>query len=228
MKVVDVVRSCRRRWYIVGFVMVSTAALCVFLLLSSGVYWARSQVIFLGPPVPTKPNKLDSSSAGLIATAGLIEREMNARRSRIPATSSDVLLIDQGIYDGEQVKLPNNGGQWSTNFNEPVLDIQASGKDSAVVQARMNNMIAEVETILARMQDDAGVRSSERISTTLAPPNVQVNFARGNRTRAAAIAALLGICLSVAAAVGVEAVGRRIRGWRFSRRVSLPVGGSAR
>lgn len=204
MRPADILRACRRRWYVLGVGLALTAVLGSFVLLSHGVYWARSQVILLGPPVPSRPNKLDSSSAGVIATAGLIEREMNANRTRVPATSIDVLLMDQGIYDGEQVKLPNNGGQWSTNFNQPVLDVQATGPNPAVVQNRMDTMIAQIEAILNRMQDEAGVRPSNRITTILAPPVVHVNYSRGNRTRAAAVLALLGLILSLAAAVAAE------------------------
>ena len=36
-------------------------------------------------------------------------------------------LVDQGVYDGAQIRQPNYGGQWSNNFTEPVLEVQASG-----------------------------------------------------------------------------------------------------
>ena len=98
----DLVGSCLRRWYVVVLGLVLTVAAAVLVGLAPGVYWARTQVLLLGPPSESRPNKLDSNSAGLIATAGLIEHEMNIGRHPIPATSVDVTLLDQGVYNGDK------------------------------------------------------------------------------------------------------------------------------
>ena len=161
LTIYDVLRACGRRWYAVALGLAITSLVVVALLSQPGVYWARSQILFLGPPVPTRPNKLDSNSGGLIATAGIIEREMNAHRTRIPATSADVTLLDQGVYDGELVRLPNSGGQWATNFADPTLDIEASGDSPDSVRTRIEAMTEEAATILARRQDESWCRDTQ-------------------------------------------------------------------
>ena len=153
-------------------------------------------MLLLGPPSESRPNKLDSNSAGLIATAGLIERELNTGRRRIPATSIDVTLVDQGVYDGEQVRLPNNGGQWATNFDQPILDIQASGPSSAIVQARIGEMVKQIDQILQRRQDDAAVRSANRITVALSPPVVQIHYAAAIANECVLVTIALGLSLT--------------------------------
>jgi hypothetical protein len=190
-------RRCMRRWYVLLLGVLLTAAAAASVSLLPGVYWARTQVLLLGPPSETRPNKLDSNSAGLIATAGLVERELNAGRQRIPATSIDVTLVDQGVYDGEQVRLPNNGGQWATNFDQPVLDIQASGPSSAIVQERIDKMVKQTDQILQRRQNEAGVGQANRITVALSPPVVETHYAQGDRQRAAFLTITLGLSLTL-------------------------------
>ena len=212
MRVSDILSACAKRWYIMALGLGLVSIVAVAIVMSPGVYFARTQVVFLGPPVPARPNKLDSSSEGLISTAGLIEREMNATRNRIPATGADVTLVDQGVYDGEQIKLPNNGGQWATNFNEPVLDVQATGPNAAVVERRMDEMVSEISTILDRRQNEANVAEPNRITITLSPAETQVRYMRGDRKRAVAVAVVLGGCMTISAAVLLDrTLGRRRR-----------------
>jgi hypothetical protein len=191
------VGRCLRRWYVVVIGLLVTAAAAALIGLAPGVYWARTQVLLLGPPSESRPNKLDSNSEGLIATAGLIEHEMNVGLHPIPATSPDVTLLDEGVYDGEQVRLPNNGGQWATNFNQPVLDVQASGPSRAIVQQRIDGMVQEIEQILERRQDDAGVSPAHRITIALSPPEMQIRYVRGDAKRAVLVTGALGVSLTL-------------------------------
>src|SRR6476646_8847765 len=112
----DVWRGCARRWYVLALGLLLTIGAVGYVNVAPGVYWSEARVVLLGPPSPARPNKLDSSSGSLIATAGVVEREMSSTRKSIPAISNDVTLVDQGVYDGEQVRMPNYGGQWATNF----------------------------------------------------------------------------------------------------------------
>lgn len=205
----DVARACLRRWPVLLVGVLLTLVGVVYVYSAPGVYWARSKVVLLGPAVPVRPNKLDSNSAGLIATAGIVAREMNARRSYIPATSPDVTIVDQGIYDGEIVRVPNYGGQWASNFTDPVLDIEASAGDPETVKRRMDAMVAEAEAILDRRQDEAGVNKANRITIAVSPQQVQVYYSQGNRSRGSAAALGLGLCLSVAAATTLDLTVRR-------------------
>ena len=122
---------------------------------------------------------------------------MNIGRHPIPATSIDVTLLDQGVYNGEQVRLPNNGGQWATNFNQPVLDVQASGPSRAIVQQRIDGMVQEIEQILERRQDEAAVSPANRIAVAFSPPEIQIRYVRGDTKRAVLVTSALGLSLTL-------------------------------
>jgi hypothetical protein len=192
-----------RRWIALALVVLATGLAVVNVQLTPGVYWARTEVVLLGPPNQVRPNKLDSNSAGLIATAGLIEREMRATRTSIPATSNEVTLVDQGVYDGEQVRMPNYGGQWATNFDQPVIDLQASAASPQVVRDRMLGMIAQAQAILRRRQDEAHVAPANRISIALSPAQIRVNYSAGAKPRAQAVLLLVGALLAAGCARGL-------------------------
>jgi hypothetical protein len=211
----DLVGRCMRRWYVVVLGVVLTTVAVANVSLLPGVHWARAHVLLLGPPSAMRPNKLDSGSAGLIATAGLIEREMNTGVRRIPATSNEVTLVDQGIYDGEQVHVPDNGGQWANNFDQPVLDVQASGPTSAIVEQRIEAMVHQIEEILRRRQDDAGVSPANRITVASSPRVTHVYYARGDRNRAVLLTTTLGLWLTLWSVIFVD---RRLAARRSGNR----------
>ena len=209
MTVRDVMQSCLHRWPILLIGLLLTIGGVVYVQAAPGVYWARTKVILLGPPVDARPNKLNSNSDGLIATAGLIAREMNPSRTFIPSTSPDVTIVEQGIYDGEVVRVPDHGGQWASNFSDPVLDIQASAADPQTVKRRVESMVAEAQSILERMQDGAGVNTANRITVAVSPQQIEVHYSAGDRRRGGVAALGLGVCLSIAAATTVDLAVRR-------------------
>ena len=175
-----------------------------------------------------RPNKLDSNSAGLIATAGVIEREINAGRTGVPVIGNDVTLVDQGIYDGAQVRQPNYGGQWSNNFTEPVLEVQAAGRTPEIVEQRMAVMTGEISAILERRQDEAGVARSSRITLALSPAQTRIAYGRGDRRRAVGMTGLLGFATTFAAIGWVEQRRqRRITAWQQAQleRLDLAIAG---
>jgi hypothetical protein len=201
----------RSRWswaaLLIGLCL--TAVAVAHVVAAPGVYWARSQVVLLGPVLPSSMNKLDGRSDGLVATAGLIAREMNLSGGAVPVTSNLVTLPDQGVYDGMQVRQPNSGGQWAVNFEQPVLQLQASGPSAEVVRQRIESMIAQAAAILDRRQNEADVTRSLRITLAVSPAQVQVQYSSGDRPRAAATAVLLGLSLTAASVAVLESARAR-------------------
>jgi len=195
----DILKALWRSWYVAAFGIVATGLTMFLIAAHPGVYWAQLDIVFLAPRTDTNPNSLAYTSGSLIATAGLVEREVNKGVS-IPATaSSSVTLVGRGVRDGYEIRLPNNGGQWSNNYDRPVLDIQVVGGAKADVRRRLDQVIAKVETALVELQDRDNVAVEARITTQSAPKYAAIFHLYGQPKRALAVAALLGLSLTIVA-----------------------------
>lgn len=204
----DVFAACRRRWYVVLVGLLATGAVLGALASVGAVSSAQAEVVFLAPTTPSNPNRLASAATSVVATAGLVERLVN-RGSAPPATSDSVTLLGRGVRDGSSVVLPDSGGQWAQNFDRPVLVIQVTGPDNDEVSARLLALVAEVEQTLKRIQVEEGIRSRHRISASLVPAEPRVQREQGHRARALGTALLLGLALTVVAALTTDRVLRR-------------------
>jgi hypothetical protein len=208
------VGSMLRRWPIMIMGLLLTLAVCVVTWRASGVYWASTKVYFLVPASANQPNQIAPDNSAAIGFAGLIQTEINGGIPPREATSPDVTLVDEGIYDGWSVLLPDTGGQWATNFEESSLIVQASGPSAEVVKSRMNSLIDQITRLVAAREDAANVALAFRVDFTMSPPVVAVQYSNGHRSRAVAIIVLLGVGLSLAACsvVDLAATTRRRRG----------------
>ncbi len=164
----------------------------------TGVYASRQNVYFVAPALPDNSNRAAFTTDGVIATAGLVAQMVDPRLSG-PNTTSETSLSDEGYTHAERVKLPNAGGQWSLNFNQPVLDLQVVGTDPTQVDAQMRRLQSDVLTTLQRVQQRDGVRESRRITTAPVQP-ATVTHLTGDRRRATMMTVLLGSVLTLAAA----------------------------
>jgi hypothetical protein len=178
--------------------LVVTLAVCALTWRAPGVYWASTKVYFLVPATERQPNRLADNS-GAIEFAGLIQTEVNRGIPPSGATSPDVTLVDEGIYDGWSVRLPDTGGQWANNFPESSLIVQASGRTPEVVQTRMNALINEITRLVAAREAAAKVPATLQVDFTMSPSVVAVQYSNGHRSRAVIVIAVLGIALGLAA-----------------------------
>lgn len=193
----DFYRSLLRRWPVALVGILLTSVLCVVALRAPGVYWARSKVYFLVPETTAQPNQLAPDSSAAIAFAGLIQTEINAGIPLRRATSPDVTLLDEGIYDGWSVFLPDTGGQWAHNFSEASLIVEASGPTPEVVRSRMNALIDQIARRAAAREDAANVPAALRVDFAMSPQAVAVQYSNGHRSRALAIIFALGVAVSL-------------------------------
>ena len=198
MTVAELWGALRRRWLVMLFGLFLTLAVCLLTARLPGVYWASTKVYLLVPASAVKPNQLIPADAA-IDFAGLIEAEVNHGVPARQATSPDVTLVDQGIYDGWSVLQPDTGGQWAHNFTESSLIVQASGPTAAIVQTRMDNLIHEIVQLATAHENSAHVAADERVELTMSPGTVAVQYSNGNHRRALEIIVLLGVGLSLAA-----------------------------
>lgn len=197
MTVWDLMGACRRHFMVFVVGLLFTAGMGVWVSSQEGVYWAQSDMIFLGPTSSRFPNSLSSGSESLIGTASIVKNRVGLGDDLKATSSASITLVDDGVHDGTLVRLPNFGGQWSDSFSQPVLDIQAVGSSPDVVNERMQFMQLRITQALKEMQDEAGVDKYNRIQIQASPNKIEVVYVQGSRMRAVIITTLLGISFSL-------------------------------
>lgn len=163
---------------------------------------------FLAPTSSSFPNSLLVSSQSLTITAGAVGKVVGSKPSGAHVVSASVTLVGEGIRHGYSVVLPNSGGQWASNFDQSLLDVQAVGTTAAEVNATMKMVLGRISDALAALQAQWHVSSVNLIRTQLSPSSPQLYYQAGSRIRSFAATLLLGLGVTVAA---TAAVGRRIR-----------------
>ena len=185
-----------------------TFAFCYRALHKPGVYRAQVDVLFLPPASGVFPNALFSRPGGLVSIAGVVGKMVDSDSQSAHVVSPTVTLANQGIRDGSSVTLPDDGGQWTSNFDRAQLDVQAVGASPTAVEQTVTTLVAAINAKLSWLQDRANVASVNRIGTSLNPGQVQVYYEAGRRSRAVLATALLGLALTVVLAAYVR---RRLR-----------------
>ena len=200
----DIGAAVRRHWLLaVSGVLLSLAA-AGLVAHQPGIYWSQANVQFLLPVTDGNPNSYQFSSNSLITLAGVVGKAVGGSGSGAAPTSDEVTLVGTGIRSGYSVRLPNSGGQWATNFDKAQLDVQAAGATPAEVTGTMERVISEIETELRTRQEEAGVRPSLMVTTTVSPPNIPIYQGRGSRIRAVGASLLIGLALTTITVVAVD------------------------
>jgi hypothetical protein len=186
----DILDVLRRRWLIALLLLAGAVVALHAAAQYPPVYSSRVEVRFLPPQTSRNPNSLEFTTGGVIATAGLVARTLTAA-SEEPPSATTVLLHDRGIREGTSVVVPNSGGQWAANFEDPILDVQAVGASPEDVSALRDDRVAAIKAELARLQAD--VPTKLRITTATTPVDPMVEAKQGSPHRALlALTVLLG------------------------------------
>lgn len=204
----DLARAALRRWIVLVAGAAVTLGIMYGTTLDDGVFWSRTQVVFLAPPSTAYPNALNTKSEDLIITAGVVAKTVAGPDAVAKYASSDATLVGEGVRDGWSIRLPDTGGQWATHFAEQVLYVEVVGATAAEVEARQGEIIAQIAEELDRLQRDAGVAPVNDITVTVAPESTVVHHVQGSRARSAGMAGLLGACATFAVIVVLETRGR--------------------
>lgn len=221
MTTTEVLRILWRRWYLVLAGLALTALVAFPVLTRAPVYFTDVQVQLVPPAGPERG--LTDRNEGLIALAGLVERSLGDRRDAAAPVSPQVSLVDMGIREDVLVMVPDSGGQWSTNFTQPVLQVQAVDTTPEAAVARREDAVAEVESALRQVQLDQGVAASQLVVTRQLPDDPDVVAATGSRPEAAAVVGLLGLLLTVLAVAHAD----HLPAWLRRRRRRRPTVGDA-
>lgn len=176
-----------------------------------GVYFSRVNVVFLLPQSGSHPNVLQANNSGLITLAGAVGKTVSDPATSVQVVSDSVTLPGEGITHGYAVRLPNSGGQWAANFDQPVLDIQAVGTTIDEVSTTVNTVVARIRAELSSMQSAAHVNKFNLVTTRLSPPAPPLYLITGSKIRGLAITLLLGSGLTAAATLSVARAVRRRR-----------------
>lgn len=203
MTVWDVIHAVRRQWALALVGILVTVAGVYAATTASGVYYQQVFVVFLPPDLGRETNALRYPGGSLVATAGLVGRQVSARPQGPVPVSTTVTIVDLGIRDGALARLPNTEAysQWSTNFNRPMLDVQIVGDSPERVRARMTLTLSEIRRTLREGELAAGAREDRLIRTVLNPPTPPVFYQRGSSSRAGVASAALGMGLTLTLAV---------------------------
>ncbi len=197
-------RFTTRLWVLALVGVLATAALALSVYRAPGVYYGSADVVLILPSSQRIPNALGLYPASLIATAGVLQREVTGGPDEAHVVSGDVTIVDEGDVRGVSVTLPNVGGQWANNFEKASLHVQAADPDPAVAFQKLRGTVSAIQDALAARQDAVGVVPGRRIRAEVSPTQLAVSLLTGDRKRATVATALLGLSLTLSLMVRVD------------------------
>lgn len=199
-----VLTALRRRWYVVLAVFLVAGVASVGLA-PRHVYWTRAEIVFLPPDGPGHAgNALEGTDESLIFFAASVERTVNGGPKVVAMSSDTATLYGAGTYEGYSVELVNDGGQWQTNFDRPILSVQVVDSTASRVRNTLQSIVGRVETTALQRQQEFGVSSANAIRTQLNPEQPQVASVGGSAKRALVGEFVLAAGLAMAAAILVD------------------------
>lgn len=198
-----------RRWPIVLVAALGTGLLGYLTTTNEGVYFSRTQVVFLAPSSRLFPNSLRTTSEDLIITAGIVAKEVTGPGKVLKLASPDATLVGLGVRDGWSIRLPDTGGQWAPNFAQQELYVEVVGPTAAEVEAKRTDLVQQIADHLDQLQRDAGVDPVNDITITVAPEDTVLYHVGGSKIRALAMTAILGAGTTTAVLVLLEQRSRR-------------------
>jgi hypothetical protein len=189
----ELIRAALRSWPLVVAGAVVTLVVAYGTTLDEGVFWSRTQVVFLAPASTAYPNTLRTTSEDIIITAGVVAKAVGGPDKVTKYASPDATLVGKGVRDGWSVRLPDTGGQWATHFAEQVLYVEVVAATAEEVDAQQSVLVARIAEELHELQRDAGVAPVNEITVTVAPESTVVHHVQGSSLRSAGMVGVLGV-----------------------------------
>ncbi|WP_138443656.1 hypothetical protein [Sinomonas susongensis] len=206
-------RELARRWYVAVVMIAALAAACVSLWPGQHVYSARSAVTFLWPGSVSLSKVDDGGLAALVNFAAMVRLAIDDGQAQESASFGGS-LVGAGVRNGFTVVLPNSGGQWSSEYDQPRLTVEAVAATPQAATAKAEALVDQITTAAADLQRRLAIPTQSFISTSAAAVDVADGGASvGTRIRGEAAALVIGVLLTCTAVVSVDRVaGLRRRG----------------
>ncbi|HST64958.1 MAG TPA: hypothetical protein VLM05_07195 [Mycobacteriales bacterium] len=206
MRLTEARAVLRRSWYVVLAGVLCTLAASALVHRAPGIYHQQVDVVFAWPQPPDNgENTLQYGTGTLINTAGVVATIVAGSTEGGQVVADTATAVGEGIRHGYTIRLPNAGGQWAYNFEDPVLRIESVGSSPQEVVATTARAVAKVRAALLTLQRDEHVRPAMMVQTRLNPGIPIVQYSTGSRMRALLVTWILGAGLTVAA---LHAAGR--------------------
>jgi hypothetical protein len=207
-------RVCLRRWYVVALGLALTLGAVYVAHSRPGVYFTQVQLVLVAPPQTYYPNTIAAQPYGLSPMASLLVTDWNGTYKPLLTSSADTTLYGEGVREGTQVRLPNQGSQFRPLFTAPYVDVQVVGPSEEQVTAEAGRVLDQLRLMLQRRQDFAGVPERQRIGTLISPEDVDASYVSGSSTRASAATFLLGLVGTALLTSGTDRALARLRARR--------------
>jgi hypothetical protein len=225
--VLDVLGLMARRWYILVLGLLLTAAVGLSLERTSGVYWARADVLFLADESSAGDNPLQNQTDSVIHFASVVQQSIGESSVQLKLSSPNATLQGSGIREGYVARLSDSGGQWASSFNRAVIEVEVVDSSPEEVRRVLDGVLGRISDATEQVQREAGVDPAAFITVDTADDEASIGYmgsTRGSRIRGLAVVALVGGTLTLIAAAAVDRARlRRVAG----RRADVGVAASA-
>ncbi|MDQ1550153.1 MAG: hypothetical protein QOD27_1811 [Microbacteriaceae bacterium] len=214
-----------RRWWVILIGLLLTAGAYAALQQNEGAFSTDATVIFVAPGDRGVGEVSDGYLGSLVDFAAVIERDFHDGRQS-DRLAENASLYGAGVTQGYRVLLVNSGSQWENSFAKPALAINIVGPSEDWVVSTLDTVTARIASLAAARQAQLGVDSAHTITTERVPDAAVVSHvgsSRGTKARAMVALTVVGLGLSVAAAVGLDrAIARSSRRSRRTRTNTRP------
>ncbi|ACZ31709.1 hypothetical protein Xcel_2695 [Xylanimonas cellulosilytica DSM 15894] len=211
MTIESMLRAFRTYWYVVLAGALLTLAAGALAARPVPLYWTQADVLVLAPGMGPQDMPSDLSLDGMLAFAGMLEREANGR----PVSSLESgapPLFSAGVRDGYSVAVPNQGNQWTNVFLRPVLSVEVVGSDAETVAQRYDQIVAQLEASSQTLQNAVAPERRMTLHPVTDDPTVSyVGSTNSQKIRALGAIAVIGVFVSASAAVLLDQRARRRR-----------------
>ncbi len=176
--------------------VLATLTVAAYLSHAKGVYYAHVSVVFLAPGNKSYGNVLTDDQSAVVHFAAVVERELDGNVPQLKLASSASPLYGAGVRSGYSISLRDNGGQWQTNFNQPILDVQVVDRSADAVRRRMNELVQHIHAKSDDIQASAGLPSTNFIQPISDSSMFEVVYVAGSRSRMVASVIMLGASIT--------------------------------
>jgi hypothetical protein len=193
-----------RRWYLMLLGAIISVVALHLITHRPGVYWTQFNVVVLAPVHKFYPNNLEDPPDALAPMAGLLVADWNGAKRQPLMATGDTTLFGQGLRQGIEVRVPNEGSQWQPLFFAPSIDVQVVSTNPERVEQDARRVSTELNGLLQKRQDAMGIRPSQRMTTMTSPTDPTILHVSGSRMRAAAATGLAGAAVTTVAVYWTE------------------------